>query len=178
MGSKSLWLVVLLSQMPNSNGRESNLGWEWPRASGWWESMFGIPQCGATKRFKLVNITRIKYSHIYHKTIMKLELYMHQLSYQTGAPHCRSHGSQPFGSETLKPCLLHGVNTPDWWRLLPTGGDLQGKWYHRCPCPIGWLFYRGVCLPMQQQVNDDCVQSSHRPTPIFTQRTLLYHTLL
>ena len=26
--------------------------------------------------------------------------------------------------------------------------------HHRCPFPIGWLINRGVCLPLDQQVND------------------------
>ena len=28
-------------------------------------------------------------------------------------------------------------------------------WKHRCPCPIGWLINRGVCLPLSQQATDD-----------------------
>ena len=43
----------------------------------------------------------------------------------------------------------------------------------RCPFPIGWLINRGVCLLLSQQVNDDRWYTSHRPKPIFTNRTLL-----
>ena len=36
---------------------------------------------------------------------------------------------------------------------------------HRCPFPIGWLINRRVCLPLEQQVNDDRWYT--KPAPLF-----------
>ena len=49
----------------------------------------------------------------------------------------------------------------------PPGGTNETPSRHRfSDCPIGWL--RGVCLPIQQQVNDDSVYT--KPALLFYQK--------
>ena len=56
---------------------------------------------------------------------------------------------------------LYHQKWPENWIKVQYGptkdlcSGTQHGYRHRCPFPIGWLINRGVCLPLQQQVNDD-----------------------
>ena len=48
---------------------------------------------------------------------------------------------------------------------LSIGPMIESWIMSRCPFPIGWLINRGVCLPLEQQVNDDRWYT--KPAPLF-----------